>query len=77
MQYGYSLRIADLNKKADGTLLGVKLGRVCIKNNVSVVEVSAQLRVSRQTVYNWFIADTYVHRDLVDLVEKYIALLQR
>ena len=77
MQYGYSLRIADLNKKADGTLLGVKLGRLCIKNNVSVVEVSGVLDVSRQTVYNWFIADTYVHGDLVDLVERYIALLQR
>lgn len=77
MQYGYSLRIADLNKKADGALLGVKLGRVCIKNNVSVVEVSGVLGVSRQTVYNWFIADTYVHGDLVDLVERYIALLQR
>jgi hypothetical protein len=76
MQYGYSLRIADLNKKADGTLLGVKLGRVCIKNNVSVVEVSAQLRVSRQTVYNWFIADTYVHKELVDEVKEYIAVLQ-
>ena len=77
MKYGYSLRIADLNKKADGSLLGVKLGRLCIKNNVPVVEVSTLLKVSRQTVYNWFIADTYVHRDLVDLVEKYIALLQR
>ena len=76
MQYGYSLRIADLNKKADGALLGVKLGRVCIKNNVSVVEVSAQLRVSRQTVYNWFIADTYVHKELVDEVKEYIAVLQ-
>jgi hypothetical protein len=77
MKYGYSLRIADLNKKAEGSLLGVKLGRLCIKNNVPVVEVSGVLGVSRQTVYNWFIADTYVHKDLVDHVENYIALLQR
>lgn len=76
MKYGYSLRIADLNKKADGTLLGVKLGRLCIKNNVPVVEVSTKLGVSRQTVYNWFIADTYVHKDLVDAVKEYIAVLQ-
>ena len=76
MQYGYSLRIADLNKKADGTLLGVKLGRLCIKNNVPVVEVSTLLKVSRQTVYNWFIADTYVHKELVDEVKEYIAVLQ-
>jgi hypothetical protein len=76
MKYGYSLRIADLNKKADGSLLGVKLGRVCVKNNVPVVEVSTKLGVSRQTVYNWFIADTYVHKDLVDAVKEYIAVLQ-
>jgi hypothetical protein len=76
MKYGYSLRIADLNKKADGTLLGVKLGRLCIKNNVPVVEVSTKLGVSRQTVYNWFIADTYVHKDLVNAVKEYAAVLQ-
>jgi hypothetical protein len=76
MKYGYSLRIADLNKKADGSLLGVKLGRLCIKNNVPVVEVATLLKVSRQTVYNWFTADTYVHKDLADAVKEYVAVLQ-
>jgi len=27
-------------------------------------------------VYNWFIADTYVHKELVDEVKEYIAVLQ-
>ena len=76
MKYGYSLRIANLNKKADESLLGVKLGRVCIRKDVTVIEVATKLKVSRQTVYNWFIAGTYVHKDLVDDVKEYIALLQ-
>jgi predicted DNA-binding protein YlxM (UPF0122 family) len=32
----------------------VKLGRVCIKHDLSVIEIAIKLRVSRQTVYNWF-----------------------
>ena len=54
MSYGYSARLVELNKQADTRLLGVRLGRVCIKKDISVSQVAAKLRVSRQTVYNWF-----------------------
>jgi transcriptional regulator with XRE-family HTH domain len=54
MIYGYSARLIDLNKKADARLLGVRLGRVCMKNNVPVSQVATKLGVSRQTIYNWF-----------------------
>jgi hypothetical protein len=54
MSYGYSVRWAELNAHADDELLGVKLGRVCIHNDVPVAVVASRLRVSRQTVYNWF-----------------------
>ena len=54
MSYGYSNRLIELNKKADDRLLGVQLGRVCIKRDVPVAEVATKLGVSRQTVYNWF-----------------------
>ena len=51
---GYSLTLLERNKRADGRNLGVRLGRVCIKNNVPVSDVADALGVSRQTVYNWF-----------------------
>ncbi len=54
MSYGYTARLVKLNKQADKRLLGVRLGRVCIKHNIPVADVASQLGVSRQTVYNWF-----------------------
>jgi hypothetical protein len=54
MSYGYSKRLVQLNNNADQGLLGVRLGRVCIENDVPVSVVAAHLGVSRQTIYNWF-----------------------
>lgn len=54
MSYGYSTRLIELNNNADDQLLGVRLGRVCIANDVPVLAVAMALGVSRQTVYNWF-----------------------
>ena len=54
MTYGYSQRLAEANKKADASSLGVKLGRQCIKNGISVNTVAKHIGVSRSTVYNWF-----------------------
>ncbi|NDG30751.1 transposase family protein [bacterium] len=54
MAIGYSQQLINDNKAADKQKLGVQLGRVCIKHNISVADVSAYFGVSRQTVYNWF-----------------------
>lgn len=54
MTYGYSRHIVTANKKADDSLIGVALGRLCIAKNVPVTDVASRLTVSRQTVYNWF-----------------------
>lgn len=69
MSYGYSARLIDLNKKADPKLLGVRLGKVCIKHGMSVAEVAELLSVSRQTVYNWFIGASNPQNVVVDAVE--------
>jgi DNA-binding XRE family transcriptional regulator len=55
MTYGYSAKIIQLNKRADSSGLGVALGRAAIKLGISVADVAGTLKVSRQTVYNWFI----------------------
>ena len=73
MSYGYTTRIDRLNKEADGRLLGVKLGRICIRHDVPVSEVSTQLGVSRQTVYNWFMGVHEPNEDLSELIKQIIA----
>ena len=73
MSYGYSARLIDTNKKADQKLMGVKLGRVCVKENIPVVEVAQNFGVSRQTVYNWFCGITIPHETCTDTVKLFIA----
>lgn len=64
---GYSSEFIKKNKTANGKLLGVKLGRYCIKNNISVAEVSRKMRVTRQTVYNWFVGKGIPPEDKVGM----------
>ena len=66
MSYGYTTRLNSLNRQADKSSLGVKLGKVCIKQEIPVAEVAFQLGVSRQTIYNWFQGTHYPHPDLTD-----------
>lgn len=69
MGYGYSLRLIELNKQADRRLLGVRLGRVCLKHDISVADVASTLGVSRQTVYNWFIGETNPQKTIAPAVQ--------
>ena len=70
---GYTTRLVSLNKEADESLLGVRLGRVCIDYDVPVTEVASQLDVSRQTVYNWFMGIHEPNQNLKGLIEDIIA----
>jgi transcriptional regulator with XRE-family HTH domain len=72
MSYGYSARLIELNKKADPKLLGVRLGKVCIKHGVPVAKVAEVLSVSRQTIYNWFIGVSNPQNTIVSSVENLI-----
>ncbi len=54
MSIGYSQRLVEANKKASIKLLGVALGRLCIKQGIPVMLIAEELNVSRATVYNWF-----------------------
>lgn len=52
---GYTYRIRKLNRSADKKSIGVRLGRHCIDQNISVTELMDLLGVSKQTIYNWFV----------------------
>jgi transcriptional regulator with XRE-family HTH domain len=75
MSYGYTARLIQKNKEASGRSLGVKLGRLCIKHDLSVSEVANTLGVSRQAVYNWFTGVNTPKPPLTDLIEELISEL--
>ena len=76
MSTGYSLRIRDLNAKADKRKIGVRLGRACIKHDVPVMVVAKHMGVSRATVYNWFCGVSAPQTNTIGLIETYIASLE-
>lgn len=77
MSYGYSQRLIEANKKADGKSLGVALGRVCIKQNISVSELADKLGVTRATIYNWFWGLRTPDRKRSAEIERLLAKLKR
>lgn len=72
---GYTLAQLEINKRADGRRLGVKLGRICIAKNIPVKEVAEYFSVSRLTVYKWFSGRSDPSASRRDAVEKLIARL--
>jgi hypothetical protein len=72
MSYGYSAKVVALNREADKSNLGVRLGRACIKQDIPVSTVSDVLGVSRQTLYNWFMGKSSPQPMMVDLVVRYL-----
>ena len=77
MSYGYSVKLLEANKEADGKHLGVQLGRKCISRKIPVSKVAEDLGVSRPTIYNWFCGATAPQGELVRLIREYIAQLPR
>ena len=76
MSIGYTEYIGRTNKKASARLIGVKLGRLCIKHGHPVTKVSSTIGVSRQTVYNWFCGIYEPRNNNLLLVKKYIDELE-
>jgi len=77
MSYGYSTRLIESNKAASPKLLGVRLGRVCIKLRIPVAYVASTLGVSRQTIYNWFTGTSNPQNTVVDSVESLLTSLSQ
>ena len=76
MTQGYSLRIRDLNAKADKRKLGVRLGQLCIEYDVPVSVVAQRMGVTRATVYNWFCGASVPQANTITLIEAYISNLE-
>jgi predicted transcriptional regulator len=72
MSYGYSTRLVKANQTADKRLLGVRLGKMCIREEISVSSIAEELGVSRQTIYNWFSGTSSPTGDTAEKVEAFI-----
>lgn len=77
MSQGYTIKVAEAIKNADGSLLGVQLGRICLDRGISVVEASRVLGVTRQTVYQWFCGDTCPHDHHLDMIREWMDKLTK
>jgi transcriptional regulator with XRE-family HTH domain len=72
MPYGYSQSLVYANKQANIKSLGVALGRVCIRADISVSEVAGFFGVSRMTIYNWFKGDSVPYPCYAEVISEYI-----
>jgi transcriptional regulator with XRE-family HTH domain len=72
MPYGYSQSLVLANKKADIKSLGVALGRVCIRADISVSQLAGDFGVSRMTIYNWFKGDSVPYPCYAEQISDYI-----
>ena len=76
MPYGYSQSLVYANKKASIKSLGVALGRVCIRANISVSEVAGFFGVTRMTIYNWFKGDSVPFNSYSQAISDYILYIK-
>tara|TARA_Y100001973_G_C5208374_1_gene343415 strand:+ start:5659 stop:5892 length:234 start_codon:yes stop_codon:yes gene_type:complete len=77
MAKGYSRDFIELIQNADDSLLGVKLGGICVQNDIPVNDVAEFLKVTRMTIYNWFTGKTRVRGPYLEEVKKLIKKLEQ
>jgi DNA-binding phage protein len=72
---GYSIRMARSIEEADGNLLGVQLGRVCLARDIPVAEAAREVGVTRQTIYLWFLGLSNPRGAMCQAIEDYLTRL--
>ena len=73
---GYSSRIIRANKEANTTSPGVKLGRLCIAQEIPVSEVAEFFKVSRMTIYKWFKGVEIPRKKQIEKIEEVVSKLK-
>lgn len=77
MSQGYTIKVAEAIKNADGNLIGVQLGRACLSRDISVLEAARTLGVTRQTVYQWFCGETSPQAYHLDAIQAWLDKLTK
>jgi len=84
MSQGYTLLLSEKNRSAlqahygkpREALLGIELGAACLQHGVPVREVAKHMKVSRQTVYNWFCGVCVPSRLLAPAIKDYLRTIR-
>ena len=75
MAKSYSTQTVREIEEANPKLLGVKLGRLCVKKDIPVSDVAEYFGVSRVTVYSWFRGKAVVSGKHADKMQKLVEKL--
>jgi hypothetical protein len=67
--------LRQLSASTDLDSTGIKLGKLCVANNLSASHVAAVLGVTRTTIYGWFRGHGIREKKLKD-VEAFIQLIE-
>ena len=73
---GYSSRIIETNKHASKAHPGVMLGRVCISQEIPVLDVAEFFDVSRMTIYKWFKGEEMPRKKQIEKIEDVLKKLK-
>lgn len=73
---GYSSRLIQANKDAEYDHPGVRLGRLCIAQDIPVADVAQFFAVSRMTVYKWFKGKELPRKKHLEKIEEIITKLK-
>lgn len=75
MARGYSTLFIQSVEDANPNLIGVKLGKLCIKKEIPVIDIANYFKVSRMSVYSWFRGERHVGDRYLDRMNKLIEKL--
>jgi hypothetical protein len=76
MGIGYTFQLAKKLKAADRALLGVRLGRLCVRKDIPVSYIATELGVTRQTIYNWFHGHAVISPTSIPEVKKLMSRIR-
>jgi hypothetical protein len=76
MDHGYSADFLSQIDIADGSKLGVRLGRLCIANGVTIRTAAKRLSALPDDVYLWFLGIEEPSTRAIELVKDYIFALE-
>jgi hypothetical protein len=70
MAQGYSRLTVRRIYEADGSLLGVKLGKLCVERDIPIADVAEYFNVSRVTIYSWFRGESVISGKYAETIRK-------
>jgi hypothetical protein len=72
MSFGYSANLVRRVRDANRAHIGVRLAKFCIVNSIPVSVVAGKFKVSRATVYKWFVGTAKPSAPYQEQIQRFI-----